>query len=68
MALDPATISLGQLVLGDRGEEARCRPALFVRALGELGSHMFDGRQAQLVEDKAQARRIDRRTHAASPT
>jgi hypothetical protein len=68
VALDPATIPLSQFMLADRREEARSRPALLVRALGELRPDMLDGRQAQLVEDKAQAPRIDRRTHAASPT
>ena len=52
MALDAAAAALGDLVLGERGEEAGGGPALLVGLLGELGPDQLDGGQAQLGEEE----------------
>ncbi len=69
MALDAAAVALGQLVLGDRGEEAGGGPAFLVGLFGELRPDELDGGQAQLVEEQAEPGGIDGVVglHAASP-
>ena len=37
MALDAATVALGDLMLGQGGQEARCGPTFLVGLLGEIG-------------------------------
>jgi hypothetical protein len=43
VALDAAAAAIGDLVLGERSEEASRGPAFLVGLLGELGPHQFDG-------------------------
>ena len=68
MALDAAAAALGDLVLGERGEEAGGGPAFLVGLLGELGPHQLDGGQAQLGEQQLDAGGVDRigRRHATT--
>src|SRR4249919_3046563 len=69
MTLDAASAAFGEFVFGDGDEEASGRPSFLVGLFGELRPHGFDGGQPQLVEQEAEARRIDGlgRAHAASP-
>ena len=69
MAFDAAATALGHLVLGEGGQEARCRPAFLVGLGGERGPDLFDGGQAQLGQQQLDAGGVDRvgRFHAASP-
>ena len=57
MALDAAAAALGDLVLGERRQEAGGRPALLVGSLGEVRPDQLDGGQAQLVEQPGSRRR-----------
>src|SRR5215210_3011518 len=70
VALDPAPVAFGELVLGNGGQEAGGGPALLVGLLGELGPDRLDGRQTQFVQHHAEAGGIDGggRLHAAPPT
>ena len=69
MTLDAASAAFGEFVFGDGDEEAGGGPSFLVGLFGELRPHGFDGGQPQLVEQEAEARRIDGlgRAHAASP-
>ena len=58
--LDAAATAIGDLVLGERRQEASCRPAFLVGLLGELGPHQLDGGQAQVGEQELDARGVDR--------
>jgi len=60
VALDTPTAALRHFVLGERGEEARRRPAFLVGELGELLPHQLDGGKAQIGEQQLEARRVDR--------
>jgi len=55
--LDAAATTVGDLVLGERREEARCRPAFLVGLLGELGPYLFDRGQTQ-IERKSSTRAV----------
>ena len=70
VTLDTAATAIGDLVLGERGKEASCRPAFLVGLLGELGPHQLDGGQAQVGEQQLDTRRVDRtgRFHATPPS
>ena len=69
MALDAAAGALAYLQLGERGEQPRRRPALLVRACGDVGPHAADRRQAQLVEQHGQPGGVDfDAAHAAAST
>ncbi len=70
VTLDAAAAAIGDLVLGERCQEARGRPTFLVGLLGELGPHQFDGGQAQVGEQEFDARGIDRigRFHATPPS
>ena len=59
MALDAAAVAFGELVLGERGEEAGGGPAFLVGLFGELRPDELDGGQAQLVEQQAEAGGVD---------
>ena len=59
MALDAATTAVGHFVFGKRCQEACCRPTFLVGLLGELGPSQLDARQAQLAEQKFDARGIN---------
>jgi hypothetical protein len=59
VTLDAAAGALGDLVLGERGEEAGGGPALPVGALGEAGPDVLDGRQAQVAEQETEAGGVD---------
>ena len=54
MPLDPPAGALGEFVLGQRGEEARRRPALRIRPLAELLPQLLHGGQAQFAQHQAQ--------------
>ena len=45
MTLDAAATAIGDLVFGERGQEASGRPAFLVGLLGELGPHQLDSGQ-----------------------
>jgi hypothetical protein len=70
MALDAAALTLGEFVLGEGHEEAGGGPAFLVGAFGEAGPDVPDGGQAQLAEQQAEARLVDRigRAHAGAPS
>ena len=51
--------ALGELELGQRGQEPGRRPALAVGALGELRPEPGDGGQPQLGEQERQAGGVD---------
>ena len=59
MALDAPAGALGHLVLGERRQEARGRPALLVGLGGKVRPDRLDGRQPQVVESQGQAAGID---------
>jgi hypothetical protein len=40
------------LMLGERRQEVRCRPAFLVGLLGELGLYLFDRGQTQIGEEE----------------
>lgn len=69
MPLGPPAIAFGDLMLGERGQEASGRPTFLVCARGKVSPDMLDRRQAQLVQHQAEPLGVDRRTcaHAASP-
>ena len=54
MTLDAAATAIGDLVFGERGQEASGRPAFLVGLLGELGPHQLDSGQAQFGEQEAE--------------
>ena len=70
MAFDAAATALGDLVLGECGQEASGRPAFLVGLFGECGPDLFDGGQTQLGEQQLDAGGIDGigRFHAAPPS
>lgn len=67
VALEAAPIPFGELVLGERGEQAGGGPAFLVAARGDLLPHLLDCRQTQLIQHQRQARHVDGIAHAASP-
>ena len=67
MAFDAPPIAFGNLVFGQRHQQAGRRPAFLVGALGELLPQVFDRRQPQLVQQQRQACGVDGLVHAASP-
>jgi len=70
VTLDPAATAIGDLVRGERRQEATCGPAFLVGLLGELGPHQFDGGQAQIGKEELDTRGVDRigRLHATPPS
>ena len=54
MALEAAPRAVGDLVLGEGGEQASGRPAFAVGGSGELRPQRLDGGQAQLVEHEVE--------------
>ena len=65
---DAPTAAIGHLGLGEGGEEAGRRPALLVGLLGDTRPHRLHRRQAQLGQQKLDARGVDREglAHAAT--
>jgi hypothetical protein len=59
MAGDAALLTLGQLVLGQGGEEACRGPALGIGRLGDALPEPAEGGQAQLVQQHRQAGGVD---------
>ena len=59
MAFEAPAGAFGDLLLGERGKESRCRPSFLVSALGEGLPDGFDGRQAQLGEHEIDLCGID---------
>ena len=70
MTLDATAATIGNFMLGERGEETRRRPTFLVGLFGELVPHQFDGGQAQLGEQEFDAGSIDGvcRLHARPPS
>src|SRR3546814_1244797 len=66
MPLHAAATAFGDLMLGDRAEEPRRRPALLVGTLGERRPELFDCRQSQLVEHQRELCDINTLVHAIS--
>ena len=54
VALGPPAAAFGNLQLGERREEPRCRPALFVGAFGKLGPQPGNCRQTEIVQQQRQ--------------
>jgi hypothetical protein len=67
MPREAAAIAFGDLVLGQRGEQARRRPAFLVRPLGEARPVLLDRGQAEVVEHQREPGLVDTLGHAASP-
>ena len=70
VALNAAPGALGDLVLGQGGEEAGGGPAFLVGPFGEVRPHQLAGGQTQLVEQQAEPGGVDGGViglHAASP-
>ena len=59
VALDAAARAVGDLMLGERGQEARGGPAFFVGLRGDLGPDRLMAGQPQFVEQKFDARGVD---------
>jgi hypothetical protein len=66
VTFDSASIALGDLVFGQRHQQACRRPAFRVGSLGEAGPDLLDGGQPQIVEQQRQAGGVDVETHAAT--
>jgi len=64
MTLDAPSAALGDLMFGQRCEEAGGGPALPVGAFGEAGPDVLDRRQAQIAEQKCEPGGVDGRSHA----
>jgi hypothetical protein len=64
MAFDTASVTLGDLVLGERHQQTRSGPAFLVGALGEGRPDVFDGGQAQFAEQQGDAGRVEVDAHA----
>jgi hypothetical protein len=67
VTLDAAAVAFGDLVLGQRGEEARRRPALLVGAQGERRPALLDRGQTQVVKHQGQPGGVVGAGHAATP-
>ena len=67
MTREAATVALGDLVLGERGEEACGGPTFLVRPLGEVWPILLDRGQPEVVEHQRQPGSVDALGHAASP-
>jgi len=59
VALNAAPGALGDLVLGQGGEEAGGGPAFLVGAFGEARPDVLDRRQAQIAQQQAEPRGVD---------
>jgi hypothetical protein len=59
MALHAAATAVGHFVLGQRCQEAGCRPAFLVGLLGKLGPPQFDSGQPQLAQQEFNPRGIN---------
>src|ERR1039457_2498735 len=68
MARETAAVAFGDLVLGERGQEAGGRPTFLVRPLSEDGPVLFDRGQAELVEDQCEPGTVDALGHDRSPS
>jgi hypothetical protein len=67
MTLDAATVAFGNLVFGERGEEAGGGPAFFVRPLGKGGPSLLDGGQPEVIKQQRQPGPVYGLAHAAAP-
>jgi hypothetical protein len=72
VALDAPAVAFGDLVFGERGEEAGSWPGFLVGPLGEDRPALLDRGQPQLVEDQGEPGGVDALVadapgHAASP-
>ena len=66
MTFEAPAGAFGELLLGERAKESRCRPTFLVGALGEELPDGLDARQAQLGEHEVDLRGIDG-THEPLP-
>ena len=60
VTLDAPSIALGDLVLGQAGEEPGGRPALAIGPCSDLGPDLLDGGQPEVVQDEGEALGVDR--------
>jgi hypothetical protein len=67
MAGEATPIAFGDLVLGERGEEACRGPALPICAFGETRPILLDRGQPEVVEHQREPGTVDILGHAASP-
>src|ERR1700679_2974052 len=67
MALNATAIAFGNLVFGERGEEASGGPAFLVRPLGKGCPALLDRGQPEVVEQQRQPGPVDGLAHAAAP-
>jgi hypothetical protein len=67
MALDAAAIAFGDLVFGERGEEADGGPSFLVCPFGKGGPALLDRGQPEVIEQQRQPGRVDGLAHAAAP-
>ena len=70
MSGEAASTSIGEFLLGERGEEARGGPAFLVGGGGERAPDELDAGEAQFGEKKIDASGVDFvvRLHAAAPS
>jgi hypothetical protein len=70
MAFDAPPRALGDLMLGERGKEARRRPSFLVGLGGEVGPDQLDGGKPQFGQEQRDAGGVDGigRLHAAPPS
>jgi hypothetical protein len=68
VALDAASIALGDLVFGEGREQSGGGPAFLVGAFGKGGPDLLDRGQPQLIEQQRQVRRVEIVVHAGTPT
>ena len=59
MAREAAAVAFGDLVLGERGEEARGGPAFLVRPLGKARPILLDRGQTEVVEHQREPGGVD---------
>jgi hypothetical protein len=67
MTLDATAVAFGNLVFGERGEEAGGGPAFLVRPFGKGGPALFDSGLPEVVEQQRQPGPVDGLAHAAAP-
>ena len=67
VAFNTAAVAFGDLMFGQRGEEARGGPAFLVRAFGEARPALFERGQPEIVEKLGQTGAIDALGHDMSP-
>ena len=67
MAFDTPAVALGDLMLGERCEEAGGGPPFLISPFRDVGPVELDGGQPEIVQDERKALGVDRHVHAAAP-